>query len=482
MNDHVEGGENMDTQARRDSGRRAFAPWVGMPLLVMLVGLVPMAILGIRLGYPEAVGIGVILYLLGLVYLFVQTMGRLILRQWRAASWAILRLLVCLIPVGIVTMSVVWLARALESEDGFAADLTIPVDVAAAEPLPRPTKGPGGTEDRFQQALWNAWTVEPTTDPSVVPSMPSLRTLASQHRSLLLRYLATSPTWRVFEQRGVLCATRRWRLGQMWVWKMHGYYTSRDVRPWPDRDMPQFMRARMKVIDDGNASGGSSLGGVTMIPPSFQVRTTIGLDGKPWASSPRSQTWLNEGSSAHSVALDKRWPLNSHLVIRCGPVVAELFEQAKGPERRLTKATLQALEAEFKALLNRKGTIRDLLPADSDSRGEPILNVYKGMQPGIYEIEIWINPGEAGTVYLKAFEVTRGTQLSRRRLREDSNEKTGWSEDPNELFYSNTNVTIYEGDWGDPYAARFELWFVPDSGQTERKLLERVFKIEGWQR
>ncbi len=35
---------------------------------------------------------------------------------------------------------------------------------------------------------------------------------------------------------------------------------------------------------------------------------------------------------------------------------------------------------------------------------------------------------------------------------------------------------------GQPYAARFELWFVPDSGQGERKLLERIFKIEGWQR
>ena len=41
---------------------------------------------------------------------------------------------------------------------------------------------------------------------------------------------------------------------------------------------------------------------------------------------------------------------------------------------------------------------------------------------------------------------------------------------------------IGEGDWGKYYAARFEVWFDPDSGAPERKLLEKNFKIEGWQR
>lgn len=37
-------------------------------------------------------------------------------------------------------------------------------------------------------------------------------------------------------------------------------------------------------------------------------------------------------------------------------------------------------------------------------------------------------------------------------------------------------------DWGKPYAARFEVWFKPDSGKAERRLAERIFRIEGWQR
>ncbi|MBN2133878.1 MAG: hypothetical protein JW741_30530 [Sedimentisphaerales bacterium] len=471
----------MESSVEPGTRAKVFAPWVGIPLLAMLIGLGPVMIGACACKSVWMGWAGIALYFAGVLYLLVQTIGRLILRQWLGAFWATLRLLVCLVPVGMVVMFVM----AFRSEDGFAKDLTIPADLEVAEPLPKPTKGYGGLEDPFQQALLEAWAVEPTADPCVVPSIPSLRTLGSQHRPLLLRYLATSPAWRVFEERGILCATRRWRLGTMWLWKLHGYYSRREVRPWPYPDMLSLMRASKQAAADNNSLKASPDGGVTWTDgpaARFQVRTTIGLEGKPSASSQRNDAWLEEGTAPHPIALKARWPFDSHIVIRCGPVVVELFEQAEGPERRLTKAALRALEAEFKALLDRRGSMPALLPVDAVRRGDPVLNLHEGMQPGIYEVEVWINPGEAGAVYLKAFEVTRGTRLSSHDLRRYSNERTGWSEDPNELFYSNTRITIYEGDWGDPYAARFELWFVPDSGKTERKLLERVFKIEGWQR
>ena len=49
-------------------------------------------------------------------------------------------------------------------------------------------------------------------------------------------------------------------------------------------------------------------------------------------------------------------------------------------------------------------------------------------------------------------------------------------------FNYENEFKIYEGDWGKPYAARIEVWFCPDFGRTERKLMERVCKIEGWMR
>lgn len=123
-----------------------------------------------------------------------------------------------------------------------------------------------------------------------------------------------------------------------------------------------------------------------------------------------------------------------------------------------------------------------LLPEGSTRSGSAEIVLLNGMQPGVYQVVAWANPGSAGTVFLKAFEISLGTRLSEGRLHERSNARIGWSDDPNELFRYGSEVTIYEGDWRKPYAARFELWFHPDDGSTDRKLAQRNFKIEGWMR
>jgi hypothetical protein len=174
----------------------------------------------------------------------------------------------------------------------------------------------------------------------------------------------------------------------------------------------------------------------------------------------------------------------SHCVITAPPIMIEVFEQSGTKERRLTKAALAHLETELAPLAAKPTweTIRSLLPEGSITRGKPSIELRNSFQPGIYQSTIRVNPGEPGRIYLKAFEVTKGTPLSEKRLKDRSNEWVGWSETPEELFLSNTDFTIYEGDWGKPYAARFEVWFVPDSKNPERKLMEKVYKIEGWQR
>ncbi|MBP5375589.1 MAG: hypothetical protein J6Y38_04560 [Bacteroidaceae bacterium] len=42
--------------------------------------------------------------------------------------------------------------------------------------------------------------------------------------------------------------------------------------------------------------------------------------------------------------------------------------------------------------------------------------------------------------------------------------------------------TIYEGVWDDYYAARVEVWFKDAETRKERKLVEKVYRVEGWQR
>lgn len=108
--------------------------------------------------------------------------------------------------------------------------------------------------------------------------------------------------------------------------------------------------------------------------------------------------------------------------------------------------------------------------------------LYNSFQPGLYEFDFWIGKIERGTIYLKAFEITQEYPLSTDRLAKRSTIKIYNPTDSILKFSTTSDFTIYEGDWGKPYAARFEVWFKSDSGGPERKLFVKNYKIEGWQR
>jgi len=115
--------------------------------------------------------------------------------------------------------------------------------------------------------------------------------------------------------------------------------------------------------------------------------------------------------------------------------------------------------------------------------------LYNSLQPGLYQYVFGTSRIEKGKVYLKAFEITHNDPLSAEYL-----PKTTLIEiyNPTDTLIEfsidkgNSSIgrpfTIYEGEWGKPYAARFEVWFVPDKGGKERKLIQKNYKIEGWQR
>jgi hypothetical protein len=115
--------------------------------------------------------------------------------------------------------------------------------------------------------------------------------------------------------------------------------------------------------------------------------------------------------------------------------------------------------------------------------------IYNSMQPGLYLYAFWTKKIDKGKIYLKAYEITQNDPLSVDKLKESSTISVFNSTDSLVMFQmdkrnldSGRPFTIYEGDWGKPYAARFELWFIPDNGGQERKLIAKNYKIEGWQR
>lgn len=135
------------------------------------------------------------------------------------------------------------------------------------------------------------------------------------------------------------------------------------------------------------------------------------------------------------------------------------------------------------------------LPSDSNFSIKrldtfPNFQIYTSFQPGLYSYAVWTKKIERGYCYLKAFEISKNDPLSADRLKERSKIIVFNSSDTVKKFeitakegYDLEKIfTIYEGDWDKPYAARFEVWFVPANGGQERKLAEKNFKIEGWMR
>jgi hypothetical protein len=131
------------------------------------------------------------------------------------------------------------------------------------------------------------------------------------------------------------------------------------------------------------------------------------------------------------------------------------------------------------------GTGNDFTKPDSitnKTASKTEFQLYNSFQPGLYEYDFWIGKIERGTVYLKAFEITQNIALSDERLPKSSSIKI-YNPTENIIKFGTTDhFTIYEGDWGEPYAARFEVWFKPDNGKEERKLFSKNYKIEGWMR
>lgn len=440
-----------------------FNSWWPAPLIV-LIALLTFAVAG--LGYPLVPGlvVEILFFALGAAVLGMLAVGigNLVRKRWRQGIFHF-----AMIPLAGVGLFLIGAAMAVAaffgpSEDHFADDLVIPDGIEVTDPKPVQISGTAVEDedgasavDAFQADLLAALEQPGGNDPTVTASVDALVKLYTQTPDMLNRYLAVSPAWRVFIEDGNRYATRRWKLSGRWRYTLHGYYTRHDLNR-SDRSLPRF-----------------------------QSRLTLGFSGEPWYSRRSGDTQVQAGQTQPlTLTTGNQMPESRFVIDVSDDLVVEVFEQSPARERRLTKASIDHLENELTPLATdpRWETVRQMLPSESIQSGEPSIEIRESSQPGIYDAWIWVNPGEPGMIYLKAFEVTQGTRLSADRLKERSNEWVGWSDEAEELFLSNTHFTIYEGDWGKPYAARFEVWFVPDDGGPERKLLEKVFKIEGWQR
>ena len=109
------------------------------------------------------------------------------------------------------------------------------------------------------------------------------------------------------------------------------------------------------------------------------------------------------------------------------------------------------------------------------------LNIRKDIQGGIYSYDFYYGPLPAGEIYLKCFEVTENIPLSESRIRKASRVEIKPTKSFSKLV-DKQEFTIYDGVWGDYYAARIEVWFKDAKTKEKKKLVEKVYRVEGWQR
>ena len=109
------------------------------------------------------------------------------------------------------------------------------------------------------------------------------------------------------------------------------------------------------------------------------------------------------------------------------------------------------------------------------------LQIWNDVQGGMYTYDFYYPAIEEGEIFLRCYEATKNKPLSPERIPEASKVAVPSTTSFSKLV-EGQRFTIYPGDWGDYYAARIEVWYRDAKTGNERKLMEKVYRVEGWQR
>jgi hypothetical protein len=338
-----------------------------------------------------------------------------------------------------------------DSPDAFGRDIVIPKDLRMRLPAEHrfSVNADGGTANADPdgtrlRASCDAANLA-VASRAVSVQLGALEDITGERAEAFMAQLARSPAWHVTEEKGRRYAARRFlSAADTWETTLNDYST--------------FGRCQLRVL--------------------------IGLDGPaladPWTRS-GDATVTTPAVSDVTLKTARRTGENgwsSYLIVQGKQLAVEIFDEARSEDRSLTRAALQLVDNELRAFISGSATQRSA----PRSQAPFTLDLAQGMQGGIYVVSAQVNAGEPGYAHLQIYEHTRNTRLSAERVEQGSKQILGWSKRPEERFLYQVEITVYEGDWGVYYPARFELWFVPDSGAPARKLVQDVFRIEGWQR
>lgn len=428
--------------------------WLPSVFALLVLGLLFVNELKLHIPF---IGLALLLTFVGsLVGIFVSGIIQLVKgrKLWGAINLVALPIIGLIAVWGIGFIAFAGLFN--DEPDNFGKDIVIPADMKVSDPVESFNEPGEPAVDELTENIVAAFTTNAVSSgsPRVSTDLTILNELATTNRQKLIQQLSASPRWFVTEERGKPYAYRRLVIGGRWQNTLNGFYGSFDVAPSAE--------------------------------PHFQTRIVISFDGPVFAEPFRkvlTTSQVGAGDVPIRVVDDKNanQGKESYFVLQSARASVEIFEQSRLDARPITQLALTEIRHELEtALLSTNATT--ISPQPALESGEPEIQLAKGMQGGIYQVRAFVNPGEAGRAYIKVFEATQNTPLSAERIKPRSISRIGWSTNSNDKFRYQSEITVYEGDWGTFYPGRFELWFIPDSGGPERKLIDRIFRIEGWMR
>lgn len=111
--------------------------------------------------------------------------------------------------------------------------------------------------------------------------------------------------------------------------------------------------------------------------------------------------------------------------------------------------------------------------------GQDIL-LYDNLRPGTYKYDVFLNKIEKGKVYLKIFDFNTNRILSAAEVKKKSQIDVFNSTNELKEFNLDDDFIVEEGDWGNYYGSKVEVWFKPeDDTKPERRILSKNYVIQG---
>jgi hypothetical protein len=307
---------------------------------------------------------------------------------------------------------------------------------AAAAPAlaPAAAAAEAVAHDAMQQAVLDTLQRPGGEDATVTADIAALARLHAGAPTVLARYLAASPMWRLCERAGQRFAVRRWLVAGRW------------------RDVGQ----------DGFGHGHVERRAEIEVPH-FRLHVVIGLSATPWWPADRSTRELAPGQSA-ALALAEDRGFTSHCLMKQAALSLEITEHSQHPERQLTKAVLAQLERELALLAEQPKwqTIEVLLDPHGIRRAtRPQWAFAPVAGESSYTLQAWCNPRGPGQVYIRERDADAATN---RELRMTTREVVGWSDTPTQLFFVGCDFTLT----ATSRQQSLEVWFAPSHGDDRR--------------